>query len=201
MFIFNSINPFLLPEIWTRMVTWPHAFVVKFLNVFTGESDSGSGASPPDEPIPGQSNDHPQRRDVAQRRTVTDQQHSPLPHPTELFPCHPGCRGELYALIPAAYLTCWQDVWFPARHLPMLLPSGRGICFQFEHQRCVFAEIPKCRICVAGRGCQWWGDGGCQTCDGLPGWQCQPCVRGQGTRWVFSEDKFLICNTSKERMS
>lgn len=66
----------------------------------TGESDSGSGASTPDEYIPWQTYDHPQGGNVTQRWTVADQQHSSLPHPTELFSCYPGCGGELSLHIP-----------------------------------------------------------------------------------------------------
>lgn len=67
-----------------------------------GESDSGPGASPPDEPVPGQTDDHPQWRNVTQRWTVADRQHSSLPHPAELFPCDPGRGGEL----PASTRAC-----------------------------------------------------------------------------------------------
>lgn len=86
-----------------------------------------------------------------------------------------------------------------ASHLSACVPSDRGLCFQSEHQRCVCAEIPQRPVCLAGRWCQWWGDGGCQARGGLPGWQCQPGVRGQGARWVSSEDQYTVCHTTRGR--
>lgn len=62
-----------------------------------GESDSGPGASTPDEPVPGQTHDHQQWRNLTQRRTDTVRQHSPLPHPAELFPRYSSCGGKLSA--------------------------------------------------------------------------------------------------------
>lgn len=60
-----------------------------------GESDSGPGASTPDEPVPGKTHDHPQWRNIQEGWTDADRQHSPIPHQAELFPCHPGCGGKL----------------------------------------------------------------------------------------------------------
>lgn len=78
----------------------------------TGESDSGPGASTPDEPVPGQTHDHPPRRDVIQRWTVTGRQHSPLPHPPELLRRHPSSGGELSARTPACQHSL-RDHWPP----------------------------------------------------------------------------------------
>lgn len=72
----------------------------------TGESDSGPGASTPDEPVPGQTHDHPHRRDVPQRWTVTGRQHSPLPHPPKLLQRHPSSGGELSACTRACQIPC-----------------------------------------------------------------------------------------------
>ena len=149
----------------------------------TGESDSGSGASPPDEPVPGQTHDHPQRGDVTQRWPVAGQQHSSVPHPAELLPWDSGCGGELYAHVPVK-LTCCRDVSFSPLVFLHPVYSGRGLCLQSEHQRRVRAEIPERRGGLAGRWSQWWGGDSCQTCSGLLWWQSYPSVRGQGARWV-----------------
>lgn len=168
----------------------------------TGESDSGPGASTPDEPLPGQTHDHPQRRNVTQRWTVPERQHSPLPHPTELFPLNPGCGGELSA-------STWTCVvvaslkgtvrTFLISHPSACVPSDRAVCFQSEHQRCVCAEVPRRPVCLAGRWLQWWGDGGCQSCGGLPGWQSQRGVWGRGARWVSSDDQYAVCHITRGR--
>lgn len=60
-----------------------------------GESDSESGASAPDEPVPGQTHDRPQWRHQQKGWPVADRRHSPLPHQAELCPRHPRCGGEL----------------------------------------------------------------------------------------------------------
>lgn len=61
----------------------------------TGESDSGSGAPPPDEHLPGQTHDHSQWRNVPERWAVQAQHHPPLSHSSEFFWCYPGRGGEL----------------------------------------------------------------------------------------------------------
>lgn len=76
------------------------------LVLLTGEGDSGSGASTPDEHLPGQTYDHPQRRNVTQSRTVADQQHSSLQHPIELLSRHPSCGGERFAQISGCLCRC-----------------------------------------------------------------------------------------------
>lgn len=82
------------------------------LDPSTGESDSGSGTSPPDEPLPGQTHDHPQWGNITQKWTVTVWKHSPLPHPPEHLPCHPGCGGELAGSLLVC--MCKENVfWFP----------------------------------------------------------------------------------------
>jgi len=155
-----------------------------------GESDSGPGASAPDESVPGQTHDHPHRRNVTQRWTVPERQHSPLPHPAELFQRDPRCGGEL----SASTWVCVDTSSISTSYLCTRVPSGRGLCFQSEHQRCVCAEVPEGFVYVAGSWGQRWGDGGRQVCGGLPGWQCQRSVRGQWARWVSSEDRYrLLC--------
>lgn len=144
-----------------------------------GESDSGPGASTPDEPVPGQTHDHPQRRNVQEGWTDGDCQHSPLPHQAELFPCHPGSGGKLPASTQT-YASVAPKSVSPTPHWFSYDSSGRGLRFQSKHQRCVCAEIPKCPLCLAGRGRQWRGDGGRQSCGEIPGWQPQPGVWGQG---------------------
>lgn len=92
---------------WYYWIYWHRLSCWSFLLTFsTGESDSGPGASTPDEPLPGQTHDHPQRRNVTQRWTDADRQHSSLPHPPELLPLHPGCGGEPSASTRACVATC-----------------------------------------------------------------------------------------------
>lgn len=85
---------------------------------------------------------------------------------------------------PTCPLTIWNVLLSPSLTNPVRLSSGRGHCIQFKHQWYIRAENPEHCVCVAGRRGQWWGDGGSQTCGGLPGWKSQQCVRGQGARWV-----------------
>jgi len=59
-----------------------------------GESDPGPGASPPDEPLPGQAHDHPQRGDVPEGGPDRGRREATLPAPPELLAGHPGRGGQ-----------------------------------------------------------------------------------------------------------